>query len=84
MKINENWRIDTDGEGCTLIFSEKRIRKDGKNKGEEFTFEEPYYYPTVKSCLVAYLNKSLEDSQDVKDCLSKIKIAEQQIKNMII
>lgn len=82
MKLNTNWRIDTSGEGCTLIFSELRTRKDGKNKGQEYTFEEPFYYATIEQCLRAFLHKSLEDSKDVNDCLNRIDEAMKEIKNL--
>lgn len=72
MKITENYRIDTSGEGATLVFSEIRTRKDGKNKGEEYTFEEPFYYSTVQQCLKAFLDKSLEKAKNVEDCIKLI------------
>ena len=40
--------------------------------GEEFIYEDLYYYPNVNSCLKAYLNKSLEESTDVKHCIQLI------------
>ena len=46
--------------------------KEGKSKGEEFIYEDLYYYPNVNSCLKAYLNKSLEESTDVKHCIQLI------------
>ena len=72
MKITENFRIDTSGEGATLVFSEIRTRKDGKNKGETYIFEQPYYYSTVQQCLKAFLDKSLEKAKNVEDCIKLI------------
>ena len=79
MVINENWRINTDNEGCTLIYSEEKVRQEGKDKGQIYLYEQKYYYPSVATCLKAFLNKSLEDSVDVKDCLERITLAEKQI-----
>ena len=69
MIIDEKYSIEKDG---TLVFREKRIRREGKSKGEEFIYEDLYYYPNVNSCLKAYLNKSLEESTDVKHCIQLI------------
>jgi len=82
MRLNKNWRIDTSNDNCTLIFSEERIRKDGKDKGKTYVFEEPYYYATIPQCLKAFLNKSLEKSKDVEDCLKRIDLAMEEIKNL--
>lgn len=83
MRLDDFWSIDSTGEGSTLIFSEKRVRNKGTEKEEEYTYTEPYYYNSVKSCLVSYLLKSLEPSKDVKDCLNRIEISEERIKNFL-
>ena len=82
MKITENYRIDTSGEGCTLVFSEIRTRKDGKSKGESYTFEEPFYYSTIQQCLKAFLDKSLEKAKDVEDCVRLINETYKKIENL--
>lgn len=82
MKIDNFWSIDNTGEGSTLVYNEKRIRNKGTEKEEEYIYTEPYYYNNVKSCLNAYLLKCLEPSEDVKDCIRRIEIAEETIKNL--
>lgn len=73
MKIDNNWSVRPESNGgMVLVFAEKRIRKEGKSKGEEFIYEDLYYYPNVNSCLKAYLNKSLEEATDVKHCIELI------------
>ena len=72
MKITKNWSLDTTGEGCTLMFQDLRIRESGKDTGKEYLFTDNFYYNNVHQALKAYLNKSLEDSVDVKDCVDKI------------
>lgn len=70
MKIDEKYSIDKNG---TLTFSETRIRKDGKSKGEEFLFTESYYYPTIQTALKKYLDLVLlEEAEDIKHCISLI------------
>jgi hypothetical protein len=82
LQINESWRIENDGENSTLIFAEKRIRKDGNNKGKEFTFEQPYYYNNVETALTGYFLKTLDDSKDLKDVLRIIAETKKEIKSL--
>lgn len=72
MKIDEKWSIKVDSEGCTLVSAENKIKKEGKDVGKEYLQESRYYYPNIHSCLIAYLNKELEPSKDVKDCVRLI------------
>jgi hypothetical protein len=83
LKINGIWRIETDNDSSTLISAEKKIRKDGKNKGEEYLAEHPYYYNNIESCLQAYFLKTLDDSKDLKDVLRVIAETKKEIKNAI-
>ena len=70
MVINEKYSVEKDG---TLIFREKRIHKDGKDKGQEYIFTESYYYPNTQTALKKYLDLVLlEDSTDVKHCIQLI------------
>ena len=74
MKINENYRVEVESNGgVVLIFSETRTRKDGKDKGKEYLFEDKWYYNNIQSALKSYLLKTLEDSRDVKNCIELIK-----------
>lgn len=88
LKINENYRIETDNDSSTLIFAEKRIRnKVGKNKKptgetEEYLFTQPYYYNNIQSALRAYFLKTLDSSIDLKDCLDNIEQSMLEIKNL--
>lgn len=71
MKIDKNWRIDPDGtHNCILVFSEEKEVQD-KKTGEKkvTTVETNYYRPSMSSALKGYLEKELEASQDVKDCV---------------
>lgn len=72
LKLNENWSVDTSGEGATLCFQEIRVKKDGKDKGQEYLFKDVFYRRDVQDALQAYLLKSLENSKDVKDCINLI------------
>jgi hypothetical protein len=82
LKINENWRVETDSVCSTLIFAEKRIKNKGTEKEQEHIYEENYYYPTVNQCLKAYLLKTQEDAKDVKDCIRRTKETLEEIKKL--
>ena len=70
MKIDENYSVEKDG---TLTFQEKRIRKEGKDKGQEFMYKDSYYYPNTQTALKKYLDLVLlEESTDVKHCIQLI------------
>ena len=83
MKLDDFWSIDSSGEGSQLIFSEERVRKEGKDKGKKFLFEDVYYYNNVQSCLKGYLNKTLEASEDVKDCVKLVEETYLKIEKLI-
>ena len=83
LQINSNWKIQTDNDSSTLIFAEKRIKKEGNNKGESFIYEQPYYYNTIESALIGYFHKTLDKSKDLKDVLRVIKESLDEIKNTI-
>lgn len=72
MQIDKNWRIEPDGLNCTLIFSEERESIDKEGNKTFKVFEDPYFHPTVYSALKSYLNKQLEPSKDVQDCVQRI------------
>ena len=70
MKIDDNYSVEKDG---TLVFREKRIRKEGKDKGQEFMFTEYYFYPNTQTALKKYLEITLlEEATDVKHCIELI------------
>ena len=63
-----------------MISAETKIKKEGKDIGKEYLQENRYYYPNIHSCLIAYLNKELEPSKDVKDCVRLISETYEKIK----
>lgn len=83
LTLNNFWRIETDNDSSTLIFAEKRIRKEGNNKGERFIYEQSYYYNTIESALRGYFYKTLDESKDLKDVLKVIKESLKHITNAV-
>ena len=82
MIIDEKWSIKVDSEGCSLICAENKISKKGNNIGQVYLHEDKYYYPNIHSCLIAYLNKELEPSKDIKDCVKLIEETYSKIKTL--
>jgi hypothetical protein len=71
MRIDDNYRIDTDGAGTILIFEETRQReKDGKMV--DFVYTDQWFYLNVEQALRKYLDLRIEQCSDVKEILEKI------------
>jgi hypothetical protein len=71
MKIDDNYKINTDGAGTILIFEEIRQReKDGKTI--DFLFTDQWFYLNVEQALRKYLDLRIEQCSDVKEILAKI------------
>lgn len=83
MKIDNNYRIDTDGAGCTLIFSETRQRKK-KDTGEkeDYIFEDQWYFGTVRQCLNKYIDLVQERASNVDECIKLTEEAAITIKGL--
>jgi len=83
MELNENYRIITDENNVILQFfetREKENKKDGSKEPYEFT--DNFYYPTIKTALRGFLNKSIKPSTAVEDCLYRIEEVENIIKSL--
>lgn len=82
--LNENYSVDTSGEGVTLIFTEKRLKpeiidkvKTGKDK--EYIHKQEYFLLNVKQALNYFLQLELRDTTDVKSLLQKMEDVEKVI-----
>jgi len=83
MELTEKWRIVNDENNVTLQFFETRLRNKGEENEVEFEFVDSYYYPNVKSALIAFLQKYIKGSKDVSEVLSRINDVENLIINRI-
>jgi hypothetical protein len=71
MRIDDNYRIDFDNVGATLIYEELRTRKkDGDDVN--YTYTDKWYFLNIQQCLNKYLDLSMGDAADVKECIKKI------------
>jgi hypothetical protein len=81
MRIDDNYRINTDGAGTILIFEETRQReKDGKEV--DFLFTDQWFYLNVEQALRKYLDLRIEQCSDVKEILAKIEETREFITNL--
>jgi hypothetical protein len=77
MNLNENYRIVYDSENCILQYYDQRERKvKGSDTKESFEFTENFYYPNLKTALVAFLNKATWGLETAEKVLSEIKRVE--------
>jgi hypothetical protein len=71
MRIDDNYKIDFDNVGATLIYEELRTRKkDGDDIN--YTYTDKWYFLNIQQCLNKYLDLSMGDATDVKECIKKI------------
>lgn len=81
MRIDDNYKIRTDGSGTILIFEEKRQReKDGKMV--DFIFTDQWFYLNIEQCLRKYLDLRIEQCSDVSEILAKIEQTREFITNL--
>lgn len=71
MRIDDNYKIDFDNMGATLIYEELRTRmKDGEEI--KYTYTDKWYYLNIQQCLNKYLDLAIGNTEDVKECIKKI------------
>ena len=81
MRIDDNYKINTDGAGTILIFEENRQReKDGKMV--DFVFTDQWFYLNVEQALRKYLDLRSEQCSDVSEILAKIEETREFITNL--
>lgn len=83
MKLNENYRIESDSIGATLIYEDSRTRlKDGKEV--DYVYTDKWYYLNVEQALTKYVDLMMGAAKDVEDLLTIINELKKQIKNECI
>jgi hypothetical protein len=81
MRIDDNYKINTDGAGTILIFEEKRQREKG-GKMVDFIFTDQWFYLNVEQALRKYLDLRIEQCSDVSEILAKIEETREFITNL--
>jgi hypothetical protein len=87
IKINEKYSIDTSGDGCKLKVKTDKQREeivDEVKTGKliDYTVNDIYYHTTVEQCLTKILMLEMEDSEDIKGVLLKIREVKTLIKGL--
>jgi hypothetical protein len=85
MKLDENYSIEKDDYSYNLVFMGKvRIIKEGKNKGKETQTKNIWYYPSVSTALMGYLDKRLDPNGKTADqVMDQINEIKEIIKNAL-
>lgn len=87
IKINEKYSIDPSGDGCKLKVKTNKQREeivDEVKTGKliDYTVNDIYYHTTVEQCLTKILMLEMEDSEDIKGVLLKIREVKTLIKGL--
>ena len=77
IKLDEEYRIETDIASWNLIYEKTHTEKNAK--GNFKVSKTILYYPTLKSALEGYLDAYAKESKSVEQLLERIKEAESNI-----
>jgi hypothetical protein len=66
-----------------LIFEKKYISQKGKNKGQEVTSEDTWYYPTLAGALKGYVNRVANVEMEITDLMSQLLFLEGKIEKLV-
>tara|TARA_R110000868_G_scaffold186966_2_gene429493 strand:+ start:917 stop:1183 length:267 start_codon:yes stop_codon:yes gene_type:complete len=82
MILSNKYRIIVEENTTILQFYKNKVtvKKDGTKIPYEFT--ENYYYPSLKTALKSYVNKSIGECNDVSKILLRLNELELQIKEI--
>lgn len=78
MKLTENYSIEFDENNAILVFSEI---KTSEKRGKYISIDR-YYYPNLKTCLNAFIQKDLHGSTSVLNVIKRIDELETIISNL--
>ena len=82
--INQNFKINTDGNGCTLIHTEQKTRINKETEQPEpYTTDQDYHFLNVEQCLNKYLDLVAEPCENVLEVLMAIRSGRLEIKNAL-
>lgn len=79
MKLDENYRIETDTYNFTLVYESKAF---DEVKKKEVISKDEWHYPELKYALTKYMNQSLKSCTSIQEVLYKINEVELLIKSL--
>lgn len=82
IKIDENYRIEPDTHGCTLVYENKVIKNVG-GEDKEVTQRDFWHFLNVEQCLNRYLDLAIESNPTVESVLESIKEVRLTIKQAL-
>jgi len=82
IKLDENYWIESDNLQFTLRYEENK----GLNPktGKDMIVTDQWYFPTLKMCLMAYINISTKKCKTIEDVLSYLSSIEARIENILL
>ena len=76
MKLTENYSIEYDENNTILVFTETKIKKAKKDEiqdcGMTYQSVDRFYYPNLKTCLTAFIQKDLHGSTSILNIINRI------------
>tara|TARA_R110002153_G_scaffold246678_2_gene402560 strand:- start:651 stop:914 length:264 start_codon:yes stop_codon:yes gene_type:complete len=84
MTIDKNYRIVFEENNTILQYYQERTKTKKDNSKEVYEFTDNFYYPNLKTCLKAYLNKSISVPGDISKVIERINIVEKKISKLTL
>lgn len=81
MNLDNNYRIESDNMGSTLIFEEERCRL-AHGKYVPFIYTDRWYFQNVSEAMQKYVDLRLGKAENVKEMLNMIKELKELIKKL--
>ena len=79
MRLDNEYRIESDNVGSTLIYEQPRCR-EVNGYTEEFIYTDRWYFQDISQALNRYVDLKLGKATDVKEMLNLIKELKEQLK----
>lgn len=79
MKLDENFRVESDSVGTILIFEQER-KREREGKEVDFIFTDRWYFLNMTQALNKYVDLKMGKAEDVKELLKLIKELKEQLK----
>lgn len=79
MKLDENFRVESDSVGTILVFEQER-KREREGKEVDFIFTDRWYFLSMTQALNKYVDLKMGKAEDVKELLKLIKELKEQLK----
>lgn len=80
IQLDDNWTIASDTYSWVLSFAEERVRTNQKTNEEElYLFEDKWFFPFIRQCLIKYKEEALKSTETVEEMLLKLDSIDKKI-----